>query len=229
MLVAAIVLLTVAAWLVAADARREPARPEADEEISSTWAEVVDGLHAVREAPGAGTLISLLGAQDVVLGALDVLFVLVAIGVLDRSQSWAGYLNGAFGLGGVLIGAAMFLLIGRRLPVPILTSSILLGLCIALIPIDDNAAAAVVLLGAVGAARGVMDMSTRTLLQRSVAPDVLGRVFGLVEGLTMLSVALGSMIVPLLVVIGGPDAALVGVGMHPARGGNSERSPTAPP
>jgi hypothetical protein len=211
-LVAAIVLLAVAAWLVAGIARREPARADGDGETSSTLAEVVDGFHAVREAPGAGTLIVLLGAQDVVLGALDVLFVVVAIGVLDRSQSWAGYLNGAYGLGGVLIGAGMFLLIGRRLPIPILTSSILLGLCIALVPVNGSAAAAVVLLCAVGASRGVMDMSTRTLLQRSVAPDVLGRVFGLVEGLTMLSVAVGSMIVPLLVVIGGADAALVGVG-----------------
>jgi Cyclic nucleotide-binding domain/Major Facilitator Superfamily len=211
-LVAAIVLLTVALWLVALDARRDGPRAEDSDETSSTWADVVDGSHAVRKAPGAGTLIALLGAQDVVLGALDVLFVIVAIGVLHRSQSWVGYLNGAYGLGGVLIGAAMFLLIGRRLPVPILTSSILLGLCIALIPINGSAAMAVVLLGAVGAARGVMDMSTRTLLQRSVAPDVLGRVFGLVEGLTMLSVAAGSMLVPLLVLIGGPDAALIGVG-----------------
>ena len=170
-------------------------------------------MHAVREARGAGTLIALLGAEDVVLGALDVLFVIVAIGVLHRSQSWVGYLNGAYGLGGVLVGAATFLLVGRRLPVPILSSSIVLGICIALIPINDSAAAAVVLLGAVGAARGVMDMSTRTLLQRTVAPQVLGRVFGLVEGLSMMSVAVGSMLVPLLVLIGGPDAALIGVGV----------------
>jgi hypothetical protein len=211
-LVAAIVLLVVAAWLVAADARREPPRADRDEQATSTWAEVVDGARAVREAPGAGTLIALLGAEDVVLGALDVLFVITAIGVLHRSQSWVGYLNGAYGLGGVLVGGAMFLLIGRRLPVPILASSVLLGLCIALIPVNGSAAAAVVLLAAVGAARGVMDMSTRTLLQRSVAPDVLGRVFGLVEGLTMISVAVGSIIVALLVVIGGADAALIGVG-----------------
>ena len=92
-LVAAIVLLAVAAWSVAGIARREPARADGDGETSSTLAEVVDGFHTVREAPGAGTLIVLLGAQDVVLGALDVLFVVVAIGVLDRSQSWAGYLN----------------------------------------------------------------------------------------------------------------------------------------
>jgi MFS family permease len=211
-LVAAIALLAIAAGLVATDARRDVLRADDSDERSSTWAALVDGQHAVREAPGAGTLIVLLGAQDVVLGALDVLFVIVAIGVLHRSQSWVGYLNGAYGLGGVLIGAAMFLLIGRRLPVPILASSIVLGLCIALIPISGSAAMAVVLLGAVGAARGVMDMSTRTLLQRSVAPDVLGRVFGLVEGLTMLSVAAGSMIVPLLVLIGGADTALIGVG-----------------
>jgi hypothetical protein len=214
-LAAAILLLTLAAWLVAASARFAPP-PRLDaadsDEHSSTWADVVDGYHAAREAQGAGTLIALLGAEDVVLGALDVLFVVVALGVLHRSQSWVGNLNGAYGLGGALVGGATFLLIGRRLPVPILASSVMVGLSLALIPVSHSTAAAAILLGVVGASRAVMDMSTRTLLQRSVAPDVLGRVFGLVEGLGMLSLAAGSMIVPLLVVVGGANTALIGAG-----------------
>jgi hypothetical protein len=136
----------------------------------------------------------------------------VALGVLHRSESWVGTLNGAYGLGGTLVGAATFLLIGRRLPVPILVFSLLLGLSLAVVPVSSSTIAAVLLLGAVGASRAVMDMSTRTLLQRSLSPDVLGRVFGLVEGLTMLSVAAGSMLVPALIALGGANAALIGVG-----------------
>jgi hypothetical protein len=214
-LAAAILLLTLAAWLVVTDLRPRAVRSgndHDDDEVASTWAEVVDGYQAVREASGAGTLIVLLATEDVVLGALDVLFVVVALGVLHRSESWVGTLNGAYGLGGTLVGAATFLLIGRRLPVPILVFSLLLGLSLAVVPVSSSTIAAVLLLGAVGASRAVMDMSTRTLLQRSLSPDVLGRVFGLVEGLTMLSVAAGSMLVPALIALGGANAALIGVG-----------------
>jgi hypothetical protein len=88
----------------------------------------------------------------------------------------------------------------------------LLGVSLALVPVSSSTTAAVVLLCVVGAARAFMDMSTRTLLQRSVAPDVLGRVFGFVEGMTMLAVAAGSMLVVALVALGGPRAALIGIG-----------------
>jgi cyclic nucleotide-binding protein len=123
-----------------------------------------------------------------------------------------GTLNSAYGVGGALVGGATFLLIGRRLPVPILASSMLLGVSLAVLPVSKSTTAAVLLLCAVGGARAFMDMSTRTLLQRSVSPDVLGRVFGLVEGTTMLAVATGSMVVVVLVAIGGAPAALIGVG-----------------
>jgi hypothetical protein len=209
---AAIVLLTLAAWLVAAGGPLSPRRIENDVEEGSTWASLVDGLKAARESAGAGTLIALLTVEDVVAGALDVLFVVVAIGVLHRSQSWVGNLNAAYGLGGALVGGATFLLIGRRLPVPILASATLLGVSLALVPVSSSTTAAVLLLCVVGAARALMDMSTRTLLQRSVAPDILGRVFGFVEGMTMLAVATGSILVGALDAVGGARAALIGVG-----------------
>ncbi len=38
-------------------------------------------------------MLALLTAEAVVVGALDLLFVILAISVLDRSQAWAGYLN----------------------------------------------------------------------------------------------------------------------------------------
>ena len=48
---------------------------------------------------GARLLVILLCADFVALGALDVLYPQLAIGTLHLSESWAGYLNAAFGAG----------------------------------------------------------------------------------------------------------------------------------
>src|SRR5207253_2848675 len=69
-------------------------------------------------------LVTLLGSQFIVIGALDVLFVVLAISVLDLGQPGAGYLNAAFGLGGLLGIGATAALIGRRRLLP----SMLIGL-----------------------------------------------------------------------------------------------------
>jgi hypothetical protein len=73
-------------------------------------------------------------------------------------------------------------------------------------------AAALVLLAVVGAANSVEDVAVFTLLQRIVPDEVLTRVLGLVWGLAMGGVALGSIAAPALVAAIGPRAAFVAVG-----------------
>jgi hypothetical protein len=68
----------------------------------------------------------------------------------------------------------------------------------------------VTLLIVVGGSRAIFDVSVRVLLQRSVTPDRLVPVFATAEGLTMLGLAIGSMLVPVLVAVGGAQLALVG-------------------
>jgi MFS family permease len=57
----------------------------------------------------------------------------------------------------------------------------------------------------------VLDVASRSLLQRSVPAHLLGQVFGLLEALTMAGLALGAVLVPLLVHFGGSRLALLGV------------------
>jgi cyclic nucleotide-binding protein len=68
------------------------------------------------------------------------------------------------------------------------------------------------LLAVVGAANSVEDVAAFTLLQRIVSDDVLTRVFGVVWGLAMGGVAIGSIAAPPIVNAIGIRAALVLVG-----------------
>jgi CRP-like cAMP-binding protein len=167
------------------------------------------GVLARQSAPRL--LVCLLGAQWVVIGALDILFVVLAVDVLDRGQGWVGVLSMAYGLGGVLAGLAGMALVGRRrLLTPILGGVVLIGAALALSALSTTAAATVGLLAVVGGGRAVFNLATRTLLQRAVPAEVVGRVFGVAEGLAMAGLAVGSALVPLLVAIGGTATAVLG-------------------
>jgi hypothetical protein len=171
----------------------------------------LEGLRLLAREPAPRLLVTMLGAQWVVIGALDILFVLLAVQVLDRGQGWVGYLNAAYGIGGVLAGVAGMALVGRRrLVPPILGSVILIGAALALTAFSATAGTTVVLLGIVGGGRALFNLASRTLLQRTVPAEVVGRVFGVAESIAMTGLAVGSALVPLLVVAGGTVAAVLG-------------------
>jgi hypothetical protein len=165
-------------------------------------------------APGRGRarpLLALLTALAVVVGGLDLLFVLLAVDVLHRPQAWAGYLNLAYGAGAVVSSTVAGLLVGRRLGGPVLASAIVLSLALAALAIGPGAAGTIAGLVVVGACRCVLDLAARTLLQRTVPAHELSGVFGLVEGLTMAGLAGGALLVPALVPLGGAPLALLGI------------------
>ena len=176
---------------------------------------VTAGLSAsVRLAAGQPRLrlmLALLTAEAAVVGALDLLFVILAITVLGRPQAWAGYLNAAYGVGAMLTAAVSMLLVGRRLGAPILGSALLLSGALAVLAAGLGLTGTMALLAVAGASRALLDVASRSLLQRSVPAQSLGRVFGLLEGLTMAGLAIGAVLVPVLVHLGGSRLALLGV------------------
>jgi MFS family permease len=190
---------------------RVPPLASAPEAAPAVLADLGTSLVLIGRQPRLRLMLALLTAEAAVVGALDLLFVILAISVLHRSQAWAGYLNSAYGVGAVLAAPVSATLVGRRLGLPILSAALLLSGALAVVAFGLGLAATVALLIVVGASRALLDVASRTLMQRSVPAQLLGRVFGVLEGLTMAGLAVGALLVPALVHLGGSRLALLGV------------------
>jgi MFS family permease len=170
------------------------------------------GYHTVLQARKARLVVGLMVAQTFVRGCLNVLIVVTAFRVLHAGPDAVGYMTAAIGVGG-LIGAFWALaLVGRRLATPFGLALVVWGLPIALVAPRPYLALALVLLALVGAANSVEDVAGFTLLQRVVPDELLTRVLGVVWGLAMGALALGSISAPAVVSAIGPRPALVVVG-----------------
>jgi MFS family permease len=188
-----------------------PALSAPEEQATPVAAGLTASVRLAVRQPRLRLMLALLTAEATVVGGLDLLFVILAVTVLGRSQAWAGYLNSVYGAGAILAAAVSVLLVGRRLGLPILGAALLLSGALAALAAGLGLGGTVALLTVVGASRALLDVASRSLLQRSVPAQSLGQVFGLLEGLTMAGLAIGAVLVPVLVHLGGSRLALLGV------------------
>ena len=192
---------------------REVDGAEREDDPERLIADAREGFAQLRREPGALMLSLLVGAQFVVIGALDVLYTVTAIDVLDMGESGIGILASAVGVGGVVGAAATAVLVGRRRMSPALGAGIIVtGIPLALVAFAQAPPFALVMLALSGAGKAFFDVAGRTLLQRTVPDEVLARIFGVQEGLLMAGLALGSIAAPVLVALFGARGAFVAAG-----------------
>ena len=182
-------------------------------DAAHVWHETLGGFRTLRREREPRLIVILLSSGVVVVGALDILFVATAIDLLDIGQSGAGYLSAAFGFGAIVGAASTIALVGRpRLTPPLAGGAVVFGVPIGLVAVAPSAVSAPVLFAVAGGGRSIGDVAGRTLLQR-VSPDAfLSRVFGVLEGLTMLALAVGSVGAAMLITAFGVPPALVAIG-----------------
>ena len=173
---------------------------------------IVGGFRTVVHTVSARLVVALIVAQTFVRGCLNVLIVVAAFQVFDGGGAQVGYLTAAIGAGGLIGAIGAMTLRGGRLAVPFGLSLVFWGVPITLMAVRPYFGAAAGLLAIVGAANSFEDVAVFTLLQRLVPNQVLTRVLGLVWGLAMGGVAVGSLVAPAVVRAIGPRPALVVVG-----------------
>ena len=188
----------------------------ADEEAAEAEAAggILAGFQTLAATPALLAVTITYAAQAMVAGALTVFAVVLAIDVLHLGNAGVGYLDCAFGVGGVLGGVAAVGLAGaRRLATAFAAGVLAWGVGVALLGATTSTAVALVLLAGVGIGNTVVDVAAVTLLQRSAADAVLGRVFGVLESVLLASIGIGSVLAPLAIHLLGVRPALVATGL----------------
>jgi len=170
------------------------------------------GFRAVVSEPTTRLLVFLTTAQSFIRGCLNVLIVVGVFQLFGAGAGAVGYLTAAVGVGGLVGAFGALSLKGRRLAVPFGISLVFWGLPIILIAAWPSVPAGIFLLAVVGAANSVEDVAVFTLFQRIVPDHVLTRVLGIVWGLAMGAIAIGSVAATGIVALVGSRAAFVVVG-----------------
>ena len=174
---------------------------------------LLEGFRTIAHEPRLRLLIGLYDAQCFVAGALGVLIVATAIDLLGIGNAGVGVLQSACGVGAIVgAGVALTLVSRSRLGRDLALGLVLWGAPLMLIGALPYSFVAVVALAVLGVGNTMVDISVMTLVQRTAIPEVAGRIFGVLEGSIVASLALGALAAPALITLLGTRGALLAVG-----------------
>ena len=188
---------------------RGPAEP-----LRRIAVETLDGFRAIRRAPSAALLIGIGLAQTLTNGFLNVFMVVVAIELLHMGASGVGVLTAAMGIGALAgsLGASR-LATGRRLAVIQGIGVALWGIPLTLSGALPYAPAVLALMCVIGVGNALGNIGICTLVPRLVPEELLARVFGAVESMIAMTVAVGALATPVAIELLGLRGALIALGL----------------
>jgi MFS family permease len=175
-------------------------KKEPEIEAATIVSEAFAGFRVIGRDRPLRVLTILLTAQTVILGALEVYIVVMAFELLEQGAAGVGILNSVMGVGALVGGILTFSLAGSaRLSPPFAVGVFLVGAPLVLLGAWPASAAILVLLAIVAVGSTVLDVAGFTLIQRAVPDEVLARVFGVIQMLLYLALAVGAAVAPALV------------------------------
>jgi MFS family permease len=215
---AAAVAIALVSPLACLGLRRE--RPEVTQDEPGALRAALAGLSALRGSRASIALLLVIGIDFLLTGVLDILGVAYAEGVLAEGGSVAGVVVGAMGAGALIGALAGGLFAQRRaLAVAVAAGALVEGVAFAAVGASSRLLVVVGILAVAGLSGAATIVVGRTLLQRTTDDDVLARVFAVQESVSLLGLALGAALAPLLISTLGLRHAWIPVGIGAAVAG----------
>jgi MFS family permease len=198
--VTAVAFVAAAAALLGIPADHREGEPAPPLPGGRRAAEIAEGFRAVGADKRLRLVVGVLGVSTLVEGAIDVLVVLIALELLDLGNPGVGWLNSAWGVGGVLGGAGAAMLVTRgRNATALVVAGLAIGIPLIALTFAPEIGVAALGLVILGVGYAVMEAAGLTLVQRLASDAVLARAFGVVEGTYWLTTGIGSLLAPVLV------------------------------
>jgi len=177
---------------------------------------LVAGAQAIRISPAAAVVVAMIVGSLAVYGFEQVLYVAVSARRLGTGSAGVGALSAAYGVGGLLAALVAGRVAGRGRPATILVGTFAAtGLALASLAWIASAAVAYAVLFLGGGAFVTFEVVAITVLQRSVDPTLMGRVFGILMTIGSAATLLASIAAPAIADSVGLRAALVAGGAIP--------------
>jgi hypothetical protein len=184
-----------------------------DDAEAGTIGQLAEGARALTKSSASREVVLVLVATFLMVGAFDVLAVVLAVGSLDIGGSGAGYLTAMHGGGAVIGAAASFALVARARLVPVmLAAALIAGVAFLALAIETTLAVAFAVAAVAGISRSLLEVTGQTLLQRVTPTALLARAFAFKEGLAMAAWGVGSAAVPVVIAFAGTEGALIFAG-----------------
>lgn len=173
---------------------------EEAEERPGALTEMAAGFTTIFRDPSLRVVALIVSLQTIIAGASAVFGVLLAVEVLETGPRGVGYLDGMLGVGAVIGGLVAIARASKhKLAFDMAIGSLLWSLPLLLVAWQPHPAVALVAMALLGLGNPLVDVSLYTIVQRITPDEVLGRVFGALEGILIATMALGSGLMPWLV------------------------------
>ncbi|HET6166283.1 MAG TPA: MFS transporter [Marmoricola sp.] len=171
-----------------------------DEERPGAFAEMAAGFTTIFGDGNLRLVAVIVCLQTIIAGASAVFGVLLAVEILETGPRGVGYVDGMLGVGAVIGGLVAIARASKhRLAFDMAIGTLLWSLPLLIVAWQPHPVVALAVMALLGLGNPLVDVSFFTIVQRITPDQVLGRVFGAMEGVLIGTMALGSALMPLLV------------------------------
>lgn len=180
--------------------------------ISTVLDDSWKGVTYVATTRAPRQIVGFIGASELLVGALDVVFVAVAYDQLGRGGSATALITVAYATGTLIAAAVTSRRRSWRITRLITLGSLMLSLPLLAMGETSLLIAVLALSAVLGAGNGMIEIGTQTLLQRSCTETMTSRAYGALDSTALAAAALGAALTG-AVIDGDLTVTLISIGL----------------